>query len=121
MRTNSHARTDRRATPRRLVPRRGLAANVLFSLCSAAPRFCNGDMVTFEAADGQRHIVTILGIHADGSIDGMLYHGQPHFFPTTVSFLSALRVIEVRRMPQSDVDAYRFLLELPVWSVEVAA
>ncbi len=87
-------------------------------------RFKVGDIITFEAWDGQHRIITILGIHvptsgAGGYVDGMVYNGQPHYLMATFQEMSKLRILKLDTMGLGDVAMYRRLVGLDSGAGEV--
>lgn len=125
MRTQTFAhRTERVALPRRLVPRRRMVqsqshfvSEFYDSLDNSPSRYAVGDMIEFADNQGRSHFLTILGLNADGSIDGMIYDGQPHRVCIKMQDLAFLRVRRLDRMRLEDVAIYRSELGLDTQGV----
>ena len=127
MRTQTLAhRTERVSLPRRLVPRRRMiqaqshfVSEFYSALDNSPSRYAVGDMIEFADNQGRSHFLTILGLNAGGSIDGMIYDGQPHHVCIKMQDLAFLRVRRLDRMRLEDVAIYRN--ELGLNTQEVAA
>ena len=127
MRTQTFAhRTERVALPRRLVPRRRMVQSLSHfvsefydALDNSPPRYAVGDMLEFSDNQGRSHFLTILGLKTGGSVDGMIYDGQPHYVCFRMEELAFLRVRRLDCMRLEDVAIYRN--ELGLDTQEVAA
>lgn len=76
-------------------------------------RFGVGDVITFQAADGWEHVITVLGFTTcRNGVLAMHYDGLPHFVAVTASDLDLLRVVRIDVMGASDIAMYREWLGL---------